>query len=122
MKDSDIPDFGFELPRGYRWLLDRGLVGFEANSSLQPWHYLPSKHAFDLGERWPSRPGNTRLFAFAKRQDCDDLACFEVVGSRAERIFVVHGWTPGGYEVDRSYQSFWEWLKSVVDDIAEWVE
>src|SRR4051812_47014036 len=110
MNDDDTPDFEFTVPRGYQWLIDRGLVGFETGTSLQPWHYLPARHAFDLRERWPTGPGNERLFAFAKRQDSDDLACFEVVQSRAERIFVVHGWTRDGFEIISKYQSFWEWL------------
>jgi hypothetical protein len=122
MKTDDIPNLNFEVPSGYKWLIDRGLVGFAANSSLQPWHYLPSRHVFDLKERWPSGSANTRLVAFAKRQDCDDLACFEVIGPRAERVIVVHGWTADGYQVDRMYQTFWEWLKAVIDDIAEWIE
>jgi hypothetical protein len=122
MRNGDIPNFDFKIPKGYNWLIDRGLIGFAPNSPLQPWHYLPRRHAFDLSERWPSGPASKRLFAFAKRQDCDDLACFEVIEGRAERILIVHGWTAGGYQVDCEYQTFWDWLRAVVDDIAEWVE
>jgi hypothetical protein len=122
MNSNQIPNFDFVPPKGYSWLIDRNLVGFEANSALQPWHYLPSRHAFDLSERWPTGLGSMRLFAFAKRQDCDDLACFEVHEHRVERVVVVHGWTAEGYQIDRTYSTFWDWLKAVVDDLEEWVD
>ena len=122
MKEKDTPEFDFEVPRGYVWLLHKGLVGFAPNSPLQPWHYLPGRHVFDLNEKWPSDPSKTRLIAFAKRQDCDDLACFEVVRGRSGRVILVHGWTETGYAVVRVFDGFWEWLKAVVDDVAEWAE
>ena len=122
MNEDLIPKFDFATPRGYRWLIERKLVGFEANSAMQPWHYLPIEHTFDLIDRWPSGPGKTRLFAFAKRQDCDDLACFEVHENQATRVVIVHGWTAESYQIDHSYDTIWDWLKSVVDDVAQWVE
>jgi hypothetical protein len=122
MNNDETPIFEFEIPIGYKWLIDHGLIGFSANTSLQPWHYLPSRHVFDLNERWPSGPSNTRLVAFAKRQDSDDLACFDVVERKAGCVVLVHGWTSEGYQVERRYQTFWDWLKSVVDDIGKWAE
>jgi hypothetical protein len=123
MNSSQIPNFDFVPPKGYRWLIDRKLVGFDDDESpLQPWHYLSSRYAFDLSKRWPNVPASGRLFAFAKRQDNDDLACFEVVGNQASRVVLVHGWTPEGYWPLQTFDTFWEWLKAVVDDVEEWVE
>jgi hypothetical protein len=73
-----------------------------------------------ISERWPKGP--MHLIAFAKRQDNDDLACFEVVGKGTNRVVLVHGWTPEGYTILRTFDTFWAWLKSVVDDIEELVE
>jgi hypothetical protein len=112
--------FAFAVPRGYWWLLQRGLVGYDQFTALQPWHYLDRVSAFSVSERWPSVSGGSDLFAFARRQDCDDLACFKVEAGSVAGIVIVHGWTAVGYEVVIEYQNFWEWLKSVVDDIAEW--
>lgn len=132
MDNSQIPDFDFVPPRGYRWLIERKLVGFDNNSPLQPWHYLPKGWAFDLSELWPNGPGDDlsnrlpkgpmRLFAFAKREHDDDMACFEVVGKQTNRVVLVHGWTPDGYTILQTFDTIWAWLKSVVDDIEEWVE
>ncbi|MBS1786236.1 MAG: hypothetical protein JST85_00860 [Acidobacteria bacterium] len=123
MRNEQIPDFSFFPPPGYLWLIDRGLVGFDPFSGLQPWHYLDKKNSFSVNERWPGKDLlDTDLIAFAKRQDSDDLACFKVHISEAVAIVIVNGWTSNGYDIITEYQSFWEWLKSVVDDIAEWVE
>jgi hypothetical protein len=132
MNNGQIPNFDFVLPKGYRWLIDRKLVGFDENSPLRPWHYLSSRWAFDLSKLWPNGPEDDlserwpkepmRLFAFAKRQDNDDLACFEVVGNQTNRVVLVHGWTSRGYCILQTYDTFWEWLKAVVDDVEEWVD
>ena len=122
MTANDIPKFDFKVPFGYQWLLQAGLAGFAPGSPLQPWHYLPSRHVIDLRERWPSGPSKSRLVAFAKRQDGDDLACFEVEKDRAVRVVLVHGWTEAGYSIVSAFDNFWEWLKSVVDDIAAWAD
>lgn len=115
------PSFKFDVPRGYDWLIQRSLVSFEGGGPLQPWHFLPEGKTFSLRERWPSVKG-PNLVAFARRQDCDDLACFEVSGNKAVRVALVHGWTPEGYAVTKSYPNFWEWFRSTIDDIAEWAE
>jgi hypothetical protein len=108
------------LPSGYQWLLDRALVGYEPFTQLQPWHYLPPDQCFWASDRWP-RVTDKRLWAFAKRQDCDDLACFVAEGSIVQGIALIHGWTGNGYEMCREFNDFWAWLKHVVDDIADWV-
>lgn len=109
------------LPSGYRWLLDRGLVGYEAFTQLQPWHYLPLEQCFWASERWPGVT-NKRLIVFSKRQDCDDLACFVVAeDNTVNGVALIHGWTGSGYDLCREFNDFWAWLKYVVDDIADWV-
>ncbi len=118
---DEMPHFGFEPPRGYFFLLQRGLIGFMGTSSrLHPWHYIPKKwggRAYDRNRPGPYK-GKGDLFPFARRIDTDDIACFEVVNARVERVFSIHGWTADGYEIMASYTSFFEWVKSVIDDIA----
>jgi hypothetical protein len=112
----------FAMPVGYRWLIDRGLVGFEPNSALQPWYLLSDDQMFFVSDRWPRSEESSRLYAFARRQDCDDLACFVMKDDISQPgIAVIHGWTPDGYEVAARYESIWEWLQGVMRDIEEWV-
>lgn len=117
-----VPQFPFAVPSGYRWLVDRSLAGFGPNSALQPWYLLPRDQAFSVTDRWPKPGDSGPVFAFARRQDSDDLACFVAAEEgRAPEVVVVHGWTPDGYEVVARYVTIWQWLKSVVGDIEAWV-
>jgi hypothetical protein len=122
MMRSQPLEFPFALPAAYRWLVDRGLVGREPNTALQPWYFLPLDEVFCLNDRWPDLIVSRRLFAFARRQDCDDLACFAVgEDNLPPRVFLVHAWTPEGYQVVAEFDSVWDWLKAVVSDIEDWV-
>lgn len=116
----NLPSFDFTLPPGYLWIFHQGWVGFNPFSGLQPWHYLDETASFSLKRKWPNGPSSLELVAFAKRQDCDDLACFEVKDDTVDAILVVNGWVSESYELVARYSSFWEWLKSVINDIAEW--
>jgi hypothetical protein len=112
---------GLTVPAGYQWLLDRGLAGFEPFGQLQPWHYLLPDQCFWASDRWPSI-SEKRLLAYAKRQDCDDLACFVVASDdTVQGIVLIHGWTGAGFELCQEFPDFWSWLKHVVDDIGAWV-
>ena len=114
-----LPDFDFEVPIGYNWLIKHNLVGFDAFSTLEPWYYLDKNEYFVASQKWPDGPYSDRLVAFAKRQDCDDIACFGIQSQRVQHIVVIQGWTETGYDVVDTYSSFWEWMKSLIDDISE---
>jgi hypothetical protein len=107
---------------GYRWVINRGLVGRTAFTALQPWYFLPEEERYYATEKWPSGPNQAPLLVFARRQDCDDLACFEAGGSGASEAVLIEGWSAGrdSYDIVESYPTFWEWMKSVVGDIADW--
>jgi hypothetical protein len=119
MEASRLPIFDFTPSVGYGWFVDRGLVGFEPNTALQPWYFLSKEDVFSPTDRWPSVAGEGRLVAFSRRQDTDDIACFRVVDHVVVAIVMIHAWTPEGFQVVGTYGSFWEWIKQVVDDIAE---
>ena len=115
-----LPRFGFSIPTGYRWLYEKNIISLLPDGPFQPWHYLPSEDSFDLSQRWQGGPYQGCLVAFAKRQDCDDLACFAVLEDSAKEVILVHGWTNNGYDVICKYDSFWDWVKAAIDDMAEW--
>lgn len=115
------PEFSFDVPEAHDWFLVRGVIGFNSFGPWQPWYYYPRSEAFDVIDKWPDGPyeGPGTLVVFARRQDCDDCACFEVVDGHVNKIHLIHGWTPSGYSIDETYDNFWNWLKSTVDDIRE---
>ena len=117
-QDKTSPMFDFPIPPGYRWMLEKGLISF-GSSPLYPWHFLDRMNSFTVDEKWPHKSGTSdRLVAFARRYDNDDIACFTRIGE-VTKVTVIHGWTPSGYDVISTYDSFWDWVRSVIDDIAE---
>lgn len=116
------PVFDFRVPKGYLWLVKQGLIGYSGFGPLQPWYYLDATNYFSVSEKWPEGPCMGTIIAFARRQDNDDIACFQVTDGAATEILVIHGWSVNGYELIAKFSSFWEWLKFVIEDIAEWVE
>jgi hypothetical protein len=114
---ENIPSF----PVGYRWLIQRELVGYDTFTQLQPWYFIRSNQCFWANEHWAGIC-DRKLFVFARRQDNDDLACFDVNDHGvATQVIHIQGWTKAGFEVIQEFPDFWEWLKAVIDDIAEWV-
>jgi hypothetical protein len=116
------PKFLFKAPNGYYWLIKQNLIGFEPFTILQPWYYVDNENFFSLKNKWPNGPSENELVAFAKRQDNDYLSCFEISNNNVIKILLVNGWTENGYDILKSYSNFWEWLKGVIDDVAEWSE
>ena len=120
-EDSKKPEFGFPLPPGYDWALARGLLNF-GTSPLYPWYLLDRTDCFSVNEKWPRNSEHAgSLIAFARRRDNDDIACFMPV-DRTVKIVLIHGWTVAGYDVVATYDSFWDWLKSIIDDFAEFAD
>lgn len=118
----DFERLGIRAPIGYTWLVERNLASFEAFGPLQPWFLLSDELAFDATERWPSVAPEHRMIVFARRQDNDDLACFMTRQRQVVGVALAHGWTATGFQVLKTHPSIWEWLKDVIDDIAEWAE
>jgi hypothetical protein len=109
------------MPKGYQWLIDRGLVGFEPFTQLQPWHYMPPEQCFWATDRWPNI-STKQLFVFAKRQDNDDLACISFDENRnINGLVLIQGWTPSGFDLVVEFSDFWLWMQHVIQDIADWV-
>ena len=56
-----------------------------------------------------------KLIPFARRDDNDDIACFEV--GKGQRIQIIHDFASEGYEQRGEYNSFGEWMKVMVDEL-----
>lgn len=90
------------------------------NSPLAPWYLIdPSQKNVTSEQRFDD--AQRRLVSFARRSDNDDIACFRVTAqNEVDGVALIHGWVPGaGYRIVATYDSFLEWLKSVIDEIAE---
>ena len=54
---------------------------------------------------------------FAVGLDCDDIACWE--RGKLPKITVAHDFAAPGWEQRCEFESFWEWLRSAVNDFIE---
>ena len=103
--DLDVP---MRLPVGLLRLVEQGVV------DLAPWHIMPRelarKRMDGLRQRYTKK-----YVPFARRQDNDDLACLDP--EHQDQIVVIHDFASEGFEMRRSYESFWDWFRSAIEDM-----
>lgn len=103
----------FWYPRLFIRVVEQGLV------DLEPWHVLHGEElrmlAKGLADRYPSRS----LVPFARRQDNDDVACWEPAVSR-DAVVIVHDFASPGWESQGAFANFEAWFRQAVEDLIEW--
>jgi hypothetical protein len=101
----------FEYPKEFLWLLEKGI------SDLTPWLILERKFILSrydsLRERYPSR----NLFPFAYRQDCDELACWDV--NDGGKIKVIEDYARANPSEDIEYVTFLDWFRQAIEDMID---
>ena len=110
------------FPIGYRWIIQQSWFGFDEFTAFQPWYLLEDTKQFVVTDRWPDGLFPGILMAFARRQDNDELACFVIESKKVTQIVVVNGWTSSGYDILQTHNDFWDWMRSIIDDVAVWAE
>jgi hypothetical protein len=108
---EDLPT-GFSYPRDFIRVVELGLT------NLEPWwivggEVLRQRH-LGIRERYPSRS----LVPFAVRQDCDDIACWDI--GQPGRVAVIHDYAGEGDEQVADYDDFQAWFRAAVEDLLEW--
>ena len=108
--DKDLPD-SFRYPKEFLWILGNGI------NHLTPWIILDKKFILSrynsLKERYPSR----NLFPFAFRQDCDDLACWDLNDNN--KIKIIEDYSRANPSEDDEYNSFLDWFKQAIEDMID---
>jgi hypothetical protein len=109
---NNVPNW-LALPPEYLRLLRLNIV------NLEPWHLLDASTAArrtqGLQHRYPDR----KLFVFAERRDCDDVACWEE--GQAGRVRIIHDFATTGWEErgNRGFDSFWDWFRAAIEEMIE---
>lgn len=110
-KISEISYKEFEYPDAYEKLLELKLFDFDV------WYLIPQEQAerrlLALQERYPNR----KLIPFARRDDNDDIACFEV--GKENRVQIIHDFASLGFEQREELQDLWEWVENAVKEMVE---
>lgn len=108
--EKELPK-GFTYPHQFRRVVELGLT------DLEPWYLLEGKPLRDtmsgLAERYPKRV----LVPFARRQDNDDVACWQT--GIDEQIFIIHDFAAPGWEQRECFANFYDWLRRAVEDFIE---
>ncbi len=114
MNDFEIKQFyeGFEYPKELLKIIELNLIDFDL------WFLCTEKDFVEgwikgLIKRYPSR----KLIPFAKRGDCDDIACFEI--GKEGTVQIIHDFASEGYEQRKEYKCFWDWFRDAIEVMIE---
>lgn len=111
LRPEELPS-GFSYPDDFMRIVEHGLV------DLEPWWILAGDEARTrargLSERFPQRT----LVPFARRQDNDDVACFEMDGAYGP-VVIIHDFATPGWEQHASHDSAYGWLQRAIAEFAE---
>jgi hypothetical protein len=102
---------GFEYPHEFEYIVGLGLT------NLTPWYVLSGnelrKVQAGLNARYPSR----HLVPFARRQDNDDIACWQ--SDSNVDVYIIHDFASVGWEQRAHFGSFYAWLRQAIEDLIE---
>jgi hypothetical protein len=110
LTDEELPP-DFAYPPEFLRIVERGLT------NLEPWWIIDGELLRNLMRGLASAYPSRRLVLFAKREDCDDMACWDlVVGD----VAVVHAGATAGWEQRGArFPDFNSWLLQAVKDLIE---
>ena len=113
---NDLPH-DFAYPGGFIRVVELGLT------NLEPWWILTGDALREryngLAKRYPERT----LVPFARRQDNDDVACWDLadgtptVDGAPTRVTVIHDFAGPGFEARENYDDFYAWFRQAVEDL-----
>lgn len=102
---------GFTYPAGLEKVTSLDIV------DLDIWFFMDatfaSSYCAHMALRYPSR----QLVPFAKRADCDDVACFEI--GKPGKVEIIHDFADPGWEQRTEYPDFWSWFSDAVNLLIE---
>lgn len=102
---------GYEYPREFLKIVELNLIDFDF------WYVMPKEQLEirikGLKDRYPDR----KLIPFARRDDCDDIACFEV--GKENKVQIIHDFASAGYEQRKEYDCFWDWFKDAIEEMIK---
>lgn len=110
LKQEELPDI-FKYPEEFLQIVNQGLIDFK------PWIIMSGDYLHDRYQGLKERYKKSVLIPFARRLDNDDLACWNI--EDLTKVFIIHDFASEGWEKRKTFNSFWEWFKQIVDDMIE---
>jgi hypothetical protein len=110
LNTNELPDW-FNYPEDFSRIVDQGLLDFD------PWIILQAKQLRSryqgLQDRFPQR----ELVPFARREDNDDVACWDK--DKPGSIMIIHDFSSSGHENKEELSCFWDWLRIALEATIE---
>ncbi|WP_270993737.1 hypothetical protein [Listeria seeligeri] len=102
---------GFNYPKAYLKAIELNLVDFDN------WYFIEADQAIrryqSLSDRFPTR----KLVPFARKDDNDDIACFEI--GKGKVVQIIHDFTTEGYEQRGQFMDLWAWMQYALDELID---
>lgn len=111
IKQKQLPSW-FSYPDCFIETINQNLLDFTPWIVMQG-DCLEQKYQ-GIKQRYPNRD----LVPFAKRIDNDDVACWE--SKKGKKIVIIHDFASSGWENVTEYDTFWDWLREVIEDMIEY--
>ncbi|WP_252216793.1 hypothetical protein [Clostridium sp. VAP41] len=110
--EDKLTSYKFKYPEPFLKVIKLNLVDFDQ------WYIMDEERVINrlkgLRERYPNR----KLIPFARRDDNDDIACFEA--NKGERVQIIHDFASVGCEQRKEYNCFWDWLTEAIKVMIEY--
>lgn len=106
---ADLPG-GFDYPPEFIRVVELGLTDLEPRWIFDGGQLY--RRMVGLRERYPER----QLVPFARRQDNDDVACWDLVQGN---VMVIHDTASPGWEQRDTFPDFNSWLRQAIEDLIE---
>jgi hypothetical protein len=103
---------GFTYPKSFLKAVELNLIDFDL------WYLMDEAQVLQRMKGLQKRYLKRQLIPFARRDDNDDLSCFEM--GKGERVFIIHDFASEGYEQREEYGDFWRWLEAAVGEMIEY--
>lgn len=113
LSEDQLP-LGFVYPSPFLRMVERGIV------HLEPWWVFDGEQLqsrfFGLSQRYLEQA----LVPFARREDNDDVACWDA--QSGDQVFIVHDHSSAGWETRVVLDDLYAWLRKAVEDMIEFDE
>lgn len=101
----------FKYPEEFVKLIKLKLVNFDN------WYFFPLSRIEIRMKGLQQRYTKRDLIPFAMRDNCDDIACFEL--GKGNKVQIIHDFVHYGSEQIKEYNNFWDWFRDAIEEIID---
>ncbi len=109
------------LPTWFEYPTQLLMMVKNSQIDIGPWSLMREKSLKIMKEGLKKQYPYRKLLPFARRFDCDDVACFDVAEpSDNPEVIIIHNYASPGWEGREEYDNFDSWLEAAKKDAEDW--